>query len=467
MIATGLAIAGAALGAYGAHKQAQAQKSAAQTAANAAQFNPYSINTPGGNVDWAQGQAFGRLDDQGAAQRAQLGQLFSNNMSGNTPTQQFQQFSNGVGNQGIPSLFSGALDASGNLPQGAYNQNQASLAGLQDQAGGLFGTIQNSLGSDLYGQLGQGFYGQGQQALNQAMTGSQNLFGQAQQVAGQDVNGLINGRLDLLQQQAAPGEQQQQQALEQRLFNQGRLGTTGGSRNIEAFARGLGQADLGRQMAAQDLGLQAQQQNLQTAGLFGNLGQAQLSGYGNIGQGLNSQGTQLMGLGNERTMGLLGQAPNLLALQGNLSNQGYAGAVNYSDLGNTRAQQRLQNATGLFGFGNELGAQDFNQGLSALQGQQSIDTQLRNLIALGGNIGGQQAQAGANQAQALLQQGGSPGGAFLGSLGTGLLNQAQRPYQPNYNNMMVNTGGAQMLPGGYNYGPVQNQMMPFPSWTGG
>lgn len=56
--------------------------------------------------------------------------------------------------------------------------------------------------------------------------------------------------LDLLRQEAAPFEQRAYNANNQNLFNTGRLGTTGGGIQTEAFARGLGQADLQRQLQA-------------------------------------------------------------------------------------------------------------------------------------------------------------------------------------------------------------------------
>jgi hypothetical protein len=154
----------------------------------------------------------------------------------------------------------------------------------------------------------------------------------------------------------------------------------------------------------------------------------------NLGQGLLSQAAGLRGQDLSAGQGLLG-------LSGTLAQNGYTGAVNFSDIVNSRAQQRLANAQSLFGFGNELGTQDYNQAISALGGQQSIDTALRNLIALGGNIGGQQAAAGANAAQAILSNSGSPTGAFLSSLGTGLFASALNPdnqsqHNPSFNDLV-------------------------------
>ena len=88
--------------------------------------------------------------------------------------------------------------------------------------------------------------------------------------AGLDPSVLGQQRLDILRQQAAPFEQRAFNNLQTNLFNTGRLGTTGGGLQTEAFARGLGQADLGRQLAAQDFGFQQQNAAAARAGQFTN-----------------------------------------------------------------------------------------------------------------------------------------------------------------------------------------------------
>jgi hypothetical protein len=172
------------------------------------------------------------------------------------------------------------------------------------------------------------------------------------------------------------------------------------------------------------------------AGLFGNLGsQIGQSGMSNLG------------------------------FQGDLSQGMFGNSLNMSNLNNSRAQQRLQNATGLFGFGNELAQQDYNMGQGFFGNMTGMDEQMRQWIALGGNIGGTQAQAGANQGQFMMQNSGSPGGSFLSSLGTGLMGQAidRMPFGGTSGSLQPMTVGGR-TPVGFS-GPIP-AMAQMPSWTG-
>lgn len=344
------AITGAILGGIGSKKQADAQKKAANAAAEAAKFNPFAVNSAGGQVNWLNGRAIGTLSPEQQALYSMLGANAQGLFGGNSATAGFQDWANQLGGQGVPQLFGQAVDASNMLPEAEYAATQGGLGLLGQQ----FGALGNALASQGLGAI---------------------EF---------DPSQIVADRLSLLRQQAAPQEEAAGRALEQRLFSQGRLGTTGGSQNIEAFARGLGQADLARQIEAQNLGLTIQQMN----------------------QGLGTN--------------LLSQAQGLFGNQGNLLQQQFTNAGTMSDVVNSRAQQRLQNAMGLFGFGQDLNTADFNQALQTLGAQQSIDQNLQNIIALGANIGGMQSSAGANVARAILSNSGSPTGSFLSGLGSGL-----------------------------------------------
>lgn len=288
--------------------QSDAEKDAAQM------MDPWNVQGLFGSAmfDPATRMASINADPQTVALRGLLGSNVSN-LLGGAGLGGFQNFAAGLGNQALPGLFNEAQAALGNLPTDAFNQFNSTMAN-------------------------------------------------AQGLAGQDVSSIINNRLGLLREQAAPQEQQAFKDLEQRLFSQGRLGTTGGSRNIEAFARGLAQADLARQIEAQNLGLQTQQQNLNAAGMLGNLGL-----------------------------------------------QNFGAALNYNDLGANRAAQRMQNAMGIFGFGQNLQQENTRAGIAGLTGLLGLDQNQMNLAALGRNLS-------ADPYQAKLA-GNSPLGALLGGLG--------------------------------------------------
>lgn len=89
-------------------------------------------------------------------------------------------------------------------------------------------------------------------------------------IARMDPMALGQQRYDLLSQQAAPGEQRAFNRLNDSMFSTGRLGTTGGGIQTEAFARGIAEADLGRQVQGMDFGRQVQSDAMQRAlGGFG------------------------------------------------------------------------------------------------------------------------------------------------------------------------------------------------------
>lgn len=451
-IGTGLAIAGGLLGAVGSKRQGDAQSDAANAAARAAEFNPFNVRGSGGQ-SIVNGQNIDiRLDDQQQNIRNLLGQLGLQGLGGQGPNAGFSDQLRSLGGGALPGLFGQAL----NTQDPSLGQFGQQLNPLISQAGqgGAFGLGQagpqnQQLIQQLLGQAGglqQGALGQlGQGSGNQFLNQAGGLFNQGAQLAGQapfDPSQLVNDRLSLLRQQAAPQEESQFNSLQNRLFSQGRLGSTGGSNDIEAFARGLGQADLGRQLSAQNLGLQAQQQSAgilgQQAGLFGQLGGQTAA----LGQGLGQQDISRAGLLGNLSQGLFGQAQGfggqdisrlgtglqgaqgLLGLSGNLSGSLFQGQFGVNDATNQRAQQRLSNAQGIFGFGQGLATDDFNRSLASLQGLQSIDAAGRAQAQLGLSAGQAQAQAGGNVAQALLTNTASPTGSFLGAFGTGLLGRA-------------------------------------------
>jgi hypothetical protein len=210
----------------------------------------------------------------------------------------------------------------------------------------------------------------------------QQLFGQAGQMAGQtDFSALRDQTLDTLRQQAQPFEERAFSSLQDNLFSTGRLGSSGGALQTEAFARGLGQADLQRQLSATGVAQQQQAQNANIANMFGGLG------------------SNLAGLESD----LLGQAFQRFGATSGLAN----------DLNQAR-----------FGRGQAM----FGQGLAGLQGQQSIMDTLMGLGTFGANLGAQQANTNLGAAGGAANVGLNMGpsgtdmqAAFFSSLGSNLL----------------------------------------------
>jgi len=193
-------------------------------------------------------------------------------------------------------LGPGGMSASFDAETGATEVGAGDLGFLRNQlfnsvAGGLMQGQQGPMGN-LPGWLQGAAAGAGtdlarNQALEQAFgfAGDQQMasaFGgaatNALNIANQDPTAIAQDRLNLLREQAQPFEREQFQDLTQGLFSRGRLGATGGAKQTEAFARGLGQADLQRQMSAFDFARQYQQDATNRALGFGGMEQDILTG---------------------------------------------------------------------------------------------------------------------------------------------------------------------------------------------
>lgn len=146
------------------------------------------------------------------------------------------------------------LDAVFNRNQGVTNQNFADMLALQ--SGGFQRPLQNTA-----------FMG----AANQLRDAS---------MGGEDARLRT---LDLLRSQAAPFESRALDDLQNRQFSMGQLGSSGGALQTEAFARGLGQADLERQLQASQEGRN-----------FTNNALGLAQGMTGIGSGLRSQESQML-----------------------------------------------------------------------------------------------------------------------------------------------------------------------------
>lgn len=370
----------------------RSQDRANSRAADAAAFRPFNINGAGGRVMFGPGDSVNASLDP-------TSQLLQSLLTGNTVNAlggggagDFLNFANGIGNSAIPGLFQGALDASGQIPTDAVNEfsnfsNQNAGLGL---SGGLdalglargFGTSQTGANEG----IAQGLFGQGFNALNNS-----------------DFSSLAASQLDRQRALARPGEERAVNAKFQNLFNNGSLGFTSGQRQIGELALSQELADINRVNSADNFANTLSQQNRQF-------------GLGSIGAGLGARGQdQNFNLGAAGLFSGLGQ--NLLNFGSRSAESGLGAQLGLSGLVNDRAQQRLSNATSLFGFGNNLQNQNFTQALGGISANSQINSDLRNLIALSGNLSGAASNAGANQAQFLSQQGGSPLGSFLQGFG--------------------------------------------------
>lgn len=142
-------------------------------------------------------------------------------------------------------------------------------------------------------------------------------------LSGPELEAAGNERYSLLTQLAQPEQQRSKNALQDSLFAQGRLGTTGGGIQQEAFQNAANMADLQRQLAGQDW---AQQQasnrfsaalNAVGSGQRGqeqqwNMGTGAITSQGNIFGQLLQAGSQGIGAGG-------GQAPGAAMMAAQMS----------------------------------------------------------------------------------------------------------------------------------------------------
>lgn len=101
-----------------------------------------------------------------------------------------------------------------------------------------------------------------QSIMDRLFGASSGLFDKAETF---DTQAAIGKRLDLLRQLSAPVEDRQRTELENRLFRQGRLGSTGGGLDQRALFRSQSDADMARQLAAIESGEGLQQRLFGTA----------------------------------------------------------------------------------------------------------------------------------------------------------------------------------------------------------
>lgn len=286
---------------------------------------------------------------------------------------------NGVGSA---TSYNGSIRLQGDRQ---FNADQATLHGLQQDALGRYEASQyDRLGTNfLRGSYGsndaiqQGLFSQ---LMGQANTSnpyaSQDFMGGVNggMLQGIDPNAMAQNYTDLLRQQALPQEQQATNSLANRLFGQGRLGTTGGANMMGQMQQAQQQADIGRQVAGQQYGLQQ--------GLMAQQGydQARAAQQGLM---LNQFGANQQGMMNQFGM-----------------DQGMFGRMlDMYNSGSDMTQDRFNRALQLFGGENAMNQQylsDYSGLLGAAQSQQQT---LMDLGRLGGSVGQAQTAANANAAQ--------------------------------------------------------------------
>ena len=286
----------AAISLYGQNQMKAQIQDGQKTISGMAEFNPQQVQGP-------------------------MGHFFQ---PGNT-TMQAEETAGSAANRGVlgamnPNLLGGGMFNMNNF-QNAFQSGTADMnPAFQNAQQGLG----QQMGQSAFGNLGQ---------MHQGMLGmASNAFGQA---GNQDA--LIQQQLAASNALAAPGENDLINRTQNRLFSQGRLGSTGGSQEFGNTIGSIQQQRNQRVLGAQGLGLQQQ-------------GQLQ-----NFGLGAMQQAGQFEGQGFGQMLGSLQQ------------NQ-------------SAGQQRLQNANNMFGLGRDTFGQQFGLGLQGQQGQLNQDNFLMQSI---------------------------------------------------------------------------------------
>jgi hypothetical protein len=465
-----LGLGQAGLGYLGQQEQADlARELAAQ-----AQFKPYNIRGPLGEVT-VQGQEIGITPTQ---QQAALQQ------------QLFGLTGGALGRAQDPALMNIFQQAPGQLQQltqqfigqetaipGAAQALQQQLGALGGEAlgmgRGLLGQAQNlpsAMGavSPLVGgaplarspeeALTSQAAGAGLGLLGEGAAGARGLTGTLAGTGGELLRGAAGGapsfnqlaseRLASLRASARPAEERTTQAALERLYGQGRLGTTGGQRALGELARAQEEADIARTIAAQNFAQQQQNVLANQAIQRGQLGLSALGGALGGQQFLTGTGTNLLGMGTQvgqfgRTlqeqargtdintllaatgqdvaarMGQAGLGQGLFGLGAQLHSTIF-GAQQAADQARlARGAQRIATAEGLFGFGQAARAGELGMGLEAMQAQQAQFNPLIQLANIASGMGSAQASGAANAADLRYAGFNSPYAAastYLGSL---------------------------------------------------
>lgn len=427
-LATAAAVAGIASTAYGAYQSNRAMRDT-RNAQNRAldqattQLNPFSVAGLGGQqAFWTNGQLNfqgGNLDPTAAA----LSQYAAAGVPsfGGLPAEVQRALQSFGGTQGVPDLELNGLDQILGGTNQMFTQAQQGLTGVGGfDPRSLFGGAQT-----LAGQIpGAGQFQTGLQST--AFQGAQSQLAGL----GQTYQDAYTNTLGTLREQARPEMDRAFAGLTDNLFATGRLGSTGGALQTEAFARGLGQADLSRQLAATQQAQQAQQNALGLGvGLTG-VG-TNLSQQGNLNMGaLSSAAQSMFGTGDQLLNSAYNRFGQSAQLAADLNQARFARSMYGNDLQYNRAQNWLGTQVNMAGLPAALQGAQLGNVNAALQGQSGIQQQLLQLFGAG--LSGEQAAAnarvgsGSNMAQIVGSPSfGAPGQAMAGTwsqLGGALMN---------------------------------------------
>lgn len=250
-------------------------------------------------------------------------------------------------------------------------------------------------------------------------------------------NQMATERLAALRAAARPEEERTTQAALERLFGQGRLGTTGGAQVLGELSRAQELADIQRITSAQDFAQTQQNVALENALRRGQLGISALEQARGGTQYLGELGTSLLGLGAEsglrgRTLEEQARSNTLNAILGGVGTDIEA-ALGAGRIGTelfglgagmpatvfeaqrladtaalNRGAQRIAAAEGLFGFGQQARGGELGMGLDIMAGLRGQYDPLIQLTNIASGMGSAQSLAALRGGQDVLGSYASP-----------------------------------------------------------
>ena len=416
-LAAGGSLVSGALGMMAGRKAAKEAKKARQIAMNAANqaYSPINVAGPGGvgvsfggptpiipnqtEQPMLGGGSFGG-PSAGYPPAGQLvyegskGKFYSDGKGGRVTAEGLQVVPGTRGTVKRSDIGSAAVSA-GDLE--SLRQNLAGTAtGFSQQTGldpntmALLANLQSSAG--LFGDAGLRGLGQLQDYARSGMGLSATGLADSSDFANQlrmQAQGAFGGlagtqeqarqqTLDLLRQQAAPEEERSFANLQDQLFATGRLGTSGGGLQTEAFARGLGRADLERQLMAGQEGRSAQTAQM------------------NLGTGLASQQ-------DDTLTNALQRFRNMISTNQGLAKDRFERTGSISDLNYQRAQDLLKASPQFLEQAFQQGnIENINQ---YLKGIGAVNTNALNFANFARGLMGDQANTRTGAANAMMNTG--------------------------------------------------------------